>query len=29
MLAYGENRLLTLNTADFRRYGDRIHLIGG
>ena len=29
MLAYGENRLLTLNAADFHRYGDCIHLIGG
>ena len=26
MLAYGERRLLTFNTADFRRYGDRIEL---
>ena len=29
MLARGERRLLTFNTADFRRYGDRIELIGG
>ena len=28
MLAYGERRLLTFNTADFRRYGDRIELVG-
>ena len=28
MLAYGERRLLTFNTADFRRYGDRIQLVG-
>ena len=27
MLAYGERRLLTFNTADFRRFGDRIELI--
>ena len=27
MLAHGERRLLTFNTADFRRYGDRIELI--
>lgn len=27
MLAYGERRLLTLNVADFRRYGDRIELV--
>ena len=26
MLAHGERRLLTFNTADFRRYGDRIEL---
>ena len=26
MLAHGERRLLTFNTADFRRYGDRIDL---
>ena len=29
MLAYGERRLLTFNTADFRRYGDRIELLSG
>ena len=29
MLAYGEHRLLTFNEADFRRYGDRIELVGG
>ena len=29
MLAYGERRLLTFNTSDFRRYGDRIELVGG
>ena len=29
MLAHGERRLLTLNEADFRRYGDRIELVGG
>ena len=28
MLAHGERRLLTFNAADFRRYGDRIELIG-
>ncbi len=27
MLAYGERRLLTFNTADFRRYADRIVLV--
>ena len=27
MLAYGEGRLLTFNTADFRRYEDRIELV--
>ena len=27
MLAYGERRLLTFNTQDFRRYGRRIELI--
>ena len=27
MLAHGERRLLTFNTADFRRYGDRIALV--
>ena len=26
MLAHGERRLLTFNTTDFRRYGDRIEL---
>lgn len=29
MLAYGERRLLTFNTADFRRYADRIELVAG
>ena len=29
MLAHGERRLLTLNSADFRRFGDRIELVGG
>ena len=29
MLAYGELRLLTFNTADFRRYGNRIELLSG
>ena len=29
MLAYGERRLLTFNPSDFRRYGDRIELVGG
>ena len=28
MLAHGERRLLTFNAADFRRYGDRIELLG-
>ena len=28
MLVHGERRLLTLNTANFRRYGDRIVLVG-
>lgn len=28
MLAHGERRLLTFNARDFRRYGDRIELIG-
>ena len=28
MLAHGERRLLTFNTADFRRYADRIELVG-
>ena len=27
MLAHGEDRLLTFNVADFRRYGDRIELV--
>ncbi len=27
MLARGERKLLTFNTADFRRYGDRIELL--
>lgn len=29
MLAHGEHRLLTFNTVDFRRYGDRIELVEG
>ena len=29
MLAYGERRLLTFNTDDFRRYGGRIELVVG
>ena len=29
MLAHGERRLLTFNSADFRRYGDRIELVDG
>ena len=29
MLAHGERRLLTFNSADFRRFGDRIELVGG
>lgn len=29
MLAHGERRLLTFNTGDFRRFGDRIDLVGG
>ena len=29
MLAHGENRLLTFNVADFRRYSDRIELLDG
>ena len=29
MLTYGERRLLTFNTADFRRYRQRIELVGG
>ena len=28
MLAYGERKLLAFNLADFRRYGDRIELVG-
>ncbi len=28
MLAHGEHKLLTFNTTDFRRYGDRIELVG-
>ena len=28
MLAHGERRLLTFNTADFRRYGDHVKLVG-
>ena len=28
MLAHGERRLLTLNAKDFRRYGERIELVG-
>lgn len=28
MLAHNERRLLTFNRSDFRRYGDRIELIG-
>ena len=28
MLTYGERRLMTFNTADFLRYGDRIDLVG-
>ena len=27
MMAYGERRLLTLNTVDFRRFGDRIEVV--
>ena len=27
MLAHGERKLLTFNTTDFRRYGDRIELV--
>lgn len=29
MLAYDERRLLTFNVADFRRYSDRIEIVGG
>ncbi len=28
MLTHGERRLMTFNAADFRRYGDRIELVG-
>lgn len=28
MLAHGEHRLLTFNTGDFRRYSNRIELVG-
>lgn len=28
MLAHGERRLATLNIKDFRRYGDRIEIVG-
>ena len=28
MLAHGERRLLTLNVKDFRRYGERIEVVG-
>ena len=28
MLAHGERRLLTFNASDFRRYGERLELIG-
>ena len=28
MLAYGERRLLTFNTSDFRRFRDHIELVG-
>ena len=28
MLAHGERRLVTLNVKDFRRYGERIELVG-
>ena len=28
MLAHGERRLLTFNASDFRRYADRIELVG-
>lgn len=28
MLAHGESRLLTFNASDFRRYGNRIELVG-
>ena len=29
MLVYGERRLMTFNGGDFRRFGDRIELVGG
>ena len=29
MLAHGERRLLTFDTADFRRYGGRLELVTG
>ena len=29
MQAHGERRLLTFDTTDFRRFGDRIELMGG
>ena len=29
MLAHSERRLLTFNSADFRRYGDRIEMVDG
>ena len=29
MLAHGERRLMTFNTVDFQRFGDRIELVGG
>ena len=29
MLAHGERRLLTFNTAHFRRYGGRLELVTG
>ena len=29
MLAHRESRLLTFNVSDFRRYGDRIEIVGG
>ena len=28
MVAHGEHRLPTFNAADFRRYGDRVELVG-
>ena len=27
MLAHGEHRLLTFNTKDFRRYGQRVQMV--